>query len=62
MYGLEVHEEEGDYGGNAYLEHRRTLPLFLCTVRIISTAVVVSSGSTDNRTVVIVMVEALVLL
>ncbi|KAF3488916.1 hypothetical protein F2Q69_00052415 [Brassica cretica] len=28
MYELEVHEEEGDYGGNAYLEHRRTLPLF----------------------------------
>ncbi|CDY55370.1 BnaA02g36550D [Brassica napus] len=28
MYELEVHEEEGDYGGDAYLEHRRTLPLF----------------------------------
>ncbi|KAL0733302.1 hypothetical protein Bca4012_009512 [Brassica carinata] len=28
LSGLEGHQEEGEYGGDAYLEHRRTLPLF----------------------------------
>ncbi|CAH2051378.1 unnamed protein product [Thlaspi arvense] len=28
LFGLEGHQEEGKYGGDAYLEHRRTLPLF----------------------------------
>ncbi|KAG2298304.1 hypothetical protein Bca52824_034776 [Brassica carinata] len=28
LSGLEGHQEEGEYGGDAYLEHRLTLPLF----------------------------------
>ncbi|KAJ0265398.1 Protein WUSCHEL [Hirschfeldia incana] len=28
LSGLKDHEEEGEYGGDAYLEHRRTLSLF----------------------------------
>lgn len=28
LFGLEGHQEEDQYGGDAYLEHRRTLPLF----------------------------------
>ncbi|KAL1191926.1 Protein WUSCHEL [Cardamine amara subsp. amara] len=28
LFGLEGHQEEEEYGGDAYLQHRRTLPLF----------------------------------
>lgn len=28
LFGLEGHQEDEEYGGDAYLQHRRTLPLF----------------------------------